>query len=73
MVKRFLELLNGNANVKRILSKNKNTLTSENTKLSAETLTRLKRAKKHARSCGGARNVNTLKVYQAYFGFQSTY
>ena len=60
VVKSCLSLHNGNASVERSLSDNKNTLTSERTKLSDEALMGLRKAKEHARSCGGAHNVNTL-------------
>ena len=60
VVKSFLGMPNGNANVEPSLSDNNNTLTSEWTNMTKETLERLKRAKEYARSCGGARNINTL-------------
>ena len=60
VVKSFLALHHGNAKVERSLSDNKKTLSSERTKLSVDTLTGLRRAKEHARSCGGAHNENTL-------------
>ena len=56
----FLAMPNGNANVERSLSGNKNTLTSEQTNMTKETLEGLRRAKEYARSCSGARNINTL-------------
>ena len=59
VVKCFLALHNWNANVERRFSDNKNTLSSEQTKLSAETLTGLRRANEHPKSCG-VHNVNTL-------------
>ena len=61
IVKSFLALHNGNnANAKRSLFEHKITLTSERTKLSAETLTGLRTVKDHARSCAGEHNINTL-------------
>ena len=60
MVKSFLALHNGNAHAKRSLFEHKITLTLERTKLSAETLTGLRRVKDHARSCAGEHNINTL-------------
>ena len=60
VVKSFLAMPNGNANVERSLSDNKNTLTSERTSMTKGTLEGLRRAKEYARSCGGAYNMNTL-------------
>ena len=60
VAKHFLAYHNGNAIVERSFSDNKNTLSSERTKLSAETLNEVRRAKEHARSCGGLHNVNTI-------------
>ena len=60
IVKSFLGMPNGNANVEASLSDNKNTLTSEWTNMTKESLDGLKRAKEYARSCGGAHNINTL-------------
>ena len=51
---------NGNANVERSLSDNKNTLTSEQTNMTKETSEGLRRAKEYARSYGGAHNINIL-------------
>ena len=60
VVKSFLALRNGNANVERSLSDNKNTLSSEWTKVSVETLGGLRGVEEHATSCSGAYNTNTL-------------
>lgn len=59
VVKSVLAIQNGNADVERSLSDNKNTLTYERTKLSDDTLIGLRRMKDHARSCEGAQNVDT--------------
>lgn len=66
VVKSFLCLHNGNAEVERSLSDNKNTLTAERTKLSDETLGSLRKAKEHARSYGGAHCVNTTTKGTSY-------
>ena len=60
VVKSSLTMHNGNANVERSISDNKNTLTSGQTNLTKETLEGLRRAKEYARSCGGTHNINTL-------------
>ena len=52
---------NGNGNVERSLSDNKNTLTSERTNMTKETLEGLRGAKEYARSYDGARNINTCQ------------
>ena len=58
VVKTLLSLPNGNADVERSLSDNKNTLTAERTNLKEETLVALRRAKAYARDCGGAHKVD---------------
>ena len=55
-----LSIQNGNADVERSLSDNKNTQTPERTKLGHDTLMGLRRMKEHPRSLKGAHNVNTL-------------
>ena len=60
VVKSFLAMPSGKANVERSLSDNKNTLTSERTNMTKETLAGLRRAKEYTRSCGGAHNIKTL-------------
>ena len=60
VIKSFLAMPNGNANVERSLSDNKNTLTSERTKMTKETLEGLRRMEEHAQSCGIVHNINTL-------------
>ena len=54
VVKTCLYLQNGNAAVERILSDNKNTVTSERTLLSDDAIMGLRRMQEYARSCGGA-------------------
>ena len=60
VMKSCLTLQNGNAAVERSLSDNKNTLTAKRTNLSDDTLMGLRRMKEHARSAGGAHNVDTI-------------
>ena len=69
VVKSFLAMPNGNANVERSLSDNKNTLTSKRTNMTKKTLEGLKRAKEYARSCGGSHNINTLSRGEFWFFF----
>lgn len=59
VVKSFLSMANGNADVERSLSLNRNTLTDDRNRLSDGALIALRRAKEHATRCGGAHNVNT--------------
>ena len=49
-----------NANVERSLSDKKNTLTSERTKMTKETLEGLRRMEEYSQSCGGVHDINTL-------------
>lgn len=67
VVKSFLGMPNGNANVEPSLSDNKNTLTSEGTNMTKETLEGLKRAKEYARSCGGAHNNQHIAKRRTFF------
>ena len=60
LIKSCLSISNGNADVKRSLSDNKNTLTVERTNLSDEALVALRRCKEHARQYGGSEKVCTL-------------
>ena len=60
IIKSFLALPNGNANLERSLSDNKNTLTSERTKITKETLEGLRRMEEYAQSCGNVHNINTF-------------
>ena len=60
VVKSFLGMPNGNANVERSLSDDKNKLNSEWTNMTKESLEGLKKVKEYARSCGRAQNINTL-------------
>lgn len=57
VVKSMLSLQNGNSDVERSLSDNRNTLSAERTNLSDETLIGIRRLKEHARHNGGASNV----------------
>ena len=57
LVKAILAFQNGNANVERSLSDNKNTVTTERTELMEQTIVALRLMKEYARKCGGAENV----------------
>ena len=60
VVKFGLTIQNGNENVERSVSDNKNMLTNEITNSSDETLMGLQRMKEYCRAFGGAHNINTL-------------
>ena len=55
-----MTIQNGNSDVERSLSDNKNTLRAERSRMSEGTLMGLRRIKERARSAKGAHNVNTL-------------